>query len=61
MKGAREMAGNIGVVAELVGSNEQAILSEWVDLQKWWAAWSAMGFSVGAVPIFSLMAISAAL
>src|SRR5580692_11641365 len=28
------MAGNIGTVAELVGSNEQTILPEWVDLQK---------------------------
>jgi rsbT co-antagonist protein RsbR len=28
------MAGNVGTVAELVGSNEQTILPEWVDLQK---------------------------
>src|SRR6201994_1282439 len=28
------MAGNIGTVAELVGSNEQTILPEWIDLQK---------------------------
>jgi rsbT co-antagonist protein RsbR len=28
------MAGNIGTVAELVGSNEQTILPEWVELQK---------------------------
>ena len=28
------MAGNAGAVAELVGSNEQTILPEWVDLQK---------------------------
>jgi len=28
------MAGNLGAIAELVGSNEQAILPEWVDLQK---------------------------
>ena len=25
------MAGNVGTVAELVGSNEQTILPEWVD------------------------------
>ena len=28
------MAGNIGTVAELVGSNEQTILPDWVELQK---------------------------
>ena len=28
------MAGNIGTMAELVGSNEEAILPEWIDLQK---------------------------
>src|ERR1700748_176034 len=28
------MAGNVGTIAELVGSNEQTILPEWVDLQK---------------------------
>jgi rsbT co-antagonist protein RsbR len=28
------MAGNVGTVAELVGSNEQTILPEWIDLQK---------------------------
>jgi rsbT co-antagonist protein RsbR len=28
------MAGNVGTVAELVGSNEQTILPEWVNLQK---------------------------
>src|SRR6201995_2000466 len=28
------MAGNVGTVAELVGSNEQAILPEWIELQK---------------------------
>jgi rsbT co-antagonist protein RsbR len=28
------MAGNVGTVAELVGSNEEAILPEWVELQK---------------------------
>jgi rsbT co-antagonist protein RsbR len=28
------MAGNTGDVAELVGSNEQAILPEWIELQK---------------------------
>jgi rsbT co-antagonist protein RsbR len=28
------MAGNAGTVAELVGSNEQTILPEWVELQK---------------------------
>jgi rsbT co-antagonist protein RsbR len=28
------MAGNVGTVAELVGGNEQTILSEWVELQK---------------------------
>jgi rsbT co-antagonist protein RsbR len=28
------MAGNIGAVADLVGSNEQAILAEWVEVQK---------------------------
>jgi rsbT co-antagonist protein RsbR len=28
------MAGNVGTVAELVGSNEQTILPEWVELQK---------------------------
>jgi len=28
------MAGNIGTVAELVGSNEQTIIHEWIDLQK---------------------------
>jgi rsbT co-antagonist protein RsbR len=28
------MAGNVGTVAELVGGNEQIILSEWVELQK---------------------------
>src|SRR5579872_1069289 len=28
------MAGNVGTVAELVGSNEKTILSEWVELQK---------------------------
>src|ERR1700744_9952 len=30
----RGMAGNIGTVAELVGSNEQIILPEWIELQK---------------------------
>src|SRR3984885_1957817 len=28
------MAGNVGTVAELVGSNEQTILPDWVELQK---------------------------
>jgi rsbT co-antagonist protein RsbR len=28
------MAGNVGSVADLVGSNEQAILPEWIELQK---------------------------
>jgi rsbT co-antagonist protein RsbR len=28
------MAGNLGTVADLVGSNEQVILPEWIDLQK---------------------------
>ena len=28
------MAANTGTVAELVGSSEQTILSEWIDLQK---------------------------
>jgi rsbT co-antagonist protein RsbR len=28
------MAANTGTVAELVGSNEQAVLSEWINLQK---------------------------
>jgi rsbT co-antagonist protein RsbR len=28
------MAGNVGMIAELVGSNEQTILPEWVGLQK---------------------------
>ena len=28
------MAGNIGAVADLVGSNEQSILSEWIEQQK---------------------------
>jgi rsbT co-antagonist protein RsbR len=28
------MAGNTGTVAELVGSNEQAVLTEWINLQK---------------------------
>jgi rsbT co-antagonist protein RsbR len=28
------MSGSVGTVAELVGSNEQTILPEWVDLQK---------------------------
>jgi rsbT co-antagonist protein RsbR len=28
------MAGNTGTVADLVGSNEQAILPEWIELQK---------------------------
>jgi rsbT co-antagonist protein RsbR len=28
------MAGNVGTVAEFVGSNEQTILPEWVELQK---------------------------
>ena len=28
------MAGIVGTAAELVGSNEQTILPEWVDLQK---------------------------
>ncbi len=28
------MAGNTGTVADLVGSNEQTILPEWIDLQK---------------------------
>src|SRR5579871_2699120 len=28
------MAGNVGTVADLVGSNEQTILPEWVELQK---------------------------
>jgi hypothetical protein len=34
VEGVRKMAGNTGAVAELVGSNEQTILPEWVDLQK---------------------------
>lgn len=28
------MAGNVGTVADLVGSNEQSILPEWIELQK---------------------------
>jgi rsbT co-antagonist protein RsbR len=28
------MAGNVGTIAELVGSNEQTILPDWVELQK---------------------------
>jgi rsbT co-antagonist protein RsbR len=28
------MAGNVGTVAELVGSNEQTILPDWIELQK---------------------------
>jgi len=28
------MAGNVSAVAEMVGGNEQTILSEWIDLQK---------------------------
>jgi rsbT co-antagonist protein RsbR len=47
------MAGNVGTVAELVSSNEETILPEWVDLQK-----KAGGLQTGRITEIELISQS---